>query len=87
MAKRARSSTVKSILEQHLGKPYREMLSNEDKVAIMEYMLQCPYNEVVALRNTKLPAFIVVCAVMVEGQRLPEFMSVLELCRRMAAMK
>lgn len=76
-----RRSNVKSLLEKKTGKRYRELLSDEDKVIIMEQLLQCSYNEVMACKEGDMPTFIVVCALMLEDGRLPEYMDMLEKCR------
>lgn len=84
---RSRSSTVKSQLESRAGKQLRNLLPDKDKVQIMEFLLQCPYGELQSYRNAQLPTFVVECVLMLQEERLEEYMKILSLCRSLCDMR
>ena len=80
-----RRATAKGILRQLSGKTIEaNIIKAVDKVVIMEYMLQCPAEEMIEYNNNSMPTFIVECAMMLINNQIVDYMSVLEICRRMA---
>lgn len=83
MEKRKRAIRIKTQIEQMTGKKITDMLPAKDKVAIMEYLLQCPTLEMVGYNNNKYPTFLVECALMLINNKIDTYFSVLEYCRKM----
>ncbi len=83
MEKRKRAIRIKTQIEQMTGKKITDMLPAKDKVAIMEYLLQCPTQEMVGYNDNKYPTFLVECVLMLINNKIDTYFSVLELCRKM----
>ena len=59
-----RRATAKGILRQLSGKTIEaNIIKAVDKVVIMEYLLQCPAEEVIDYNKNTMPTFIVECAI------------------------
>ena len=50
----------------------------------MEYLLQCPADEMIEYNKNTMPTFIVECAMMLINNQIVDYMAVLEACRKMA---
>lgn len=80
-----RRATAKGVLRQLSGKTIESnIIKAVDKVVIMEYLLQCPAEEVIEYNKNAMPTFIVECAMMLINNQIVDYMSVLETCRKMA---
>ena len=80
-----RRATAKGILRQLSGKMIESnIIKAVDKVVIMEYLLQCPAEEVIEYNKNTMPTFIVECAMMLINNQIVDYMTVLEACRKMA---
>lgn len=80
-----RRATAKGVLRQLSGKTIESnIIKAVDKVVIMEYLLQCPAEEVIEYNKNTMPTFIVECAMMLINNQIVDYMSVLETCRKMA---
>ena len=80
-----RRATAKGILRQLSGKTIESnIIKAVDKVVIMEYLLQCPAEEVIEYNKNTMPTFIVECAMMLINNQIVDYMTVLETCRKMA---
>lgn len=82
---RERRYTPKGILEKMAGiKIDPNLLPAIHKVQIMEYLLTCPASELTDYQTPDCPNFIYEAAKLLIDSRLPDFISVLNLCRQMA---
>lgn len=80
-----RRATAKGILKRLSGKVIEaNIIKAIDKVAIMEYLLQCPAEEMMDYNKNTMPTFIVECAMMLINNQIVDYMTVLEACRKMA---
>ena len=80
-----RRATAKGILKRLSGKVIEaNIIKAIDKVAIMEYLLQCPAEEMMDYNKNTMPTFIVECALMLINNQIVDYMTVLEACRKMA---
>ena len=80
-----RRATAKGILRQLSGKAIESnIIKAVDKVLIMEYLLQCPADEMIEYNKNTMPTFIVECAMMLINNQIVDYMAVLEACRKMA---
>ena len=80
-----RRATAKGILKRLSGKVIEaNIIKAIDKVTIMEYLLQCPRQEMMDYDKGEMPTFIVECATMLINNRIVDYMAVLETCRKMA---
>ena len=62
MSAKERRLTAKGLLAKTSGKDIeRNHISPVDKVAIMEYLLSCPMDEVIGYNDNSMPAFVVEC--------------------------
>lgn len=80
---RNRRTSVRSQIENKAGKQLCNLLPDKDKVQIMEFLLQCSYADLQNYRNAQLPTFVVECVLMLQNERMPEYMEMLKLCRSM----
>lgn len=80
-----RRATAKGILKRLSGKVIEaNIIKAIDKVTIMEYLLQCPAEEMMDYNKNTMPTFIVECALMLINNQIVDYMTVLEACRKMA---
>lgn len=91
-ARRERTHLVRTELEKELGVKFREMLPAKDKVLIMQYLLEQPYDKLKDLMQDKYPAFIALSARLLAERQLNDFMDVYaqfqdEACGRLSAAK
>ena len=84
MAKRNRQLKTKAVIQKMSGKRIANLLPAQDKVDIMEYLLQCPASELQSYKGEDYPTFIVECATLLAGQRIGDYISLLRECRAMA---
>ena len=80
-----RRATAKGILRQLSGKTIESnIIKAVDKVVIMEYLLQCPAEEVIEYNKNTMPTLVVECAIMVITSQIADYMAVIEACSKMA---
>lgn len=80
-----RRSTAKGVLKRLSGKVIEaNSIKSVDKVTIMEYLLQCPRQEMMEYNSVDIPTFIAECAEMLINNQIVDYMTVLEVCRKMA---
>lgn len=82
--KRSRVSKVKNLIMKQEGRRQNDVLPAQDKVDIMEFLLQCPADKMLSYNNNKYPTFIVGCALLLINNKMDVYFSVLESCKRMA---
>lgn len=76
---KARSVKIKTIVTALCGGNTRaNLLPDADKVAIMEYMLQRPQEEVENLTNVGKPMFVTACARLLLAGKLDVYFSILK---------
>ena len=74
--RKERTKRVRCELEGLLNVKFREMLPAKDKVLIMQYLLEQPFEKLQELTSDKYPAFMKLSAGLLVGARLNEFMDV-----------
>lgn len=80
-----RRATAKGILKRLSGKVIEaNSIKSVDKVIIMEYLLQCPRQEMMEYNKGDIPTFIAECAEMLSNNHFVDYMNVLSICRKMA---
>ena len=85
MSAKERRLTAKGLLAKTSGKDIeRNHISPVDKVAIMEYLLSCPMDEVIGYNDNSMPAFVVECALLLINNELTAYTDNLIRYRQMA---
>jgi len=74
--RKERIKRVRCELEKELDVKFREMLPAKDKVLIMQYLLEQPYEKLKELTQDKYPAFIALSARLLVERQLNNFMDV-----------
>lgn len=82
--KRKRQIKTKTLVQQMSGKKIANLLPAQDKVDIMEYLLQCPASELHAYVEKRYPIFITECAMLLAEKRIGDYIALLRQCRAMA---
>lgn len=85
MRKYERRFTAKGILAKTSGNDIdRNHISAPDKVAIMEYLLSCPMDEVIGYNDNQMPSFVVECALLLINNQLTAYTDCLQRYRQIA---
>ena len=80
--KKPRPSHTKTIVQRIMGKRVVSLLPDEDKAAIMEWLLQLPKEELVTLvSDTRTPMFVVKCATMLQEAPLTDYLNLMVQCK------